>query len=104
MNSSFKNEENLKTKVPATNQYKHYSCKKGFVQCKQDLYCVSRRFVCDGIYDCHDKSDEESCENTYFQKYSCDKNSTKIPYFLICDGINDCQDKSDEENCGELKD
>lgn len=91
---------NLSIKVPTIEYLNNASCRRGYFQCKTDLYCISKRFVCDEIYDCFDKSDEEGCKNLEHEKYECDNSTKKIPYFLICDGIYDCVDGSDEKTCG----
>lgn len=79
----------------------HYSvCHKGFFQCEIDLFCISLRFRCDGIYDCYDKTDEENCDNHVIEKFKCDNDSKIISFTLVCDEIYDCQDKTDEINCG----
>lgn len=99
----FLNLDNIELKIPMVENISFSNCGKGFFQCKQDLYCISMRFICDGINDCDDKTDEKECKNYKLEKYECDKNSTKIPYFLVCDGIHDCQDKSDEKNCSSFR-
>lgn len=75
-------------------------CKANFFQCKNDHFCVSMRYVCDGIFDCYDKTDEENCQNDMVDKFLCDDDTRSIHYTLVCDGIPDCQDKTDEIPCG----
>lgn len=96
---AFRKIDNLKPKVPKLHDNPSTKCEKGFFQCEIDLYCISKRFVCDGINDCWDKTDEKDCKNLVMEKFECDSRSKRIPYFLLCDGIHDCSDKSDEEYC-----
>lgn len=76
------------------------NCGVDHFQCKRDSYCISIRFVCDGINDCKDKSDELECNKIKLESYYCDKGSKEIAYLLVCDGILDCLDESDEHYCG----
>ncbi|CAD5126851.1 DgyrCDS14881 [Dimorphilus gyrociliatus] len=89
------------------NQFAFHSCLTeqmlfDKIICESEIsqYCISNIYLCDGVYDCFDKSDETNCSspmnNLYFK---CDNGTKLLNYVLICDKFNDCKDKSDEKNC-----
>lgn len=66
----------------------------------QDLFCINIKYLCDGFYDCYDKSDEMNCpENSTLNRFLCNDHSQLIGTQLVCDFIKDCKDGSDEIDC-----
>ena len=57
--------------------------------------CIKIQFLCDGVSDCRDKTDEKFCS---CKRYKCE-NSRCISHSLVCDGENNCGDWSDESRC-----
>lgn len=71
--------------------------------CRPDQYkctngkCVSRKAVCNGTYECMDRSDEANCPNCPIR---CESDGVCIwGVWHRCNGIFDCDDLSDEMNC-----
>ncbi|KAI0232930.1 hypothetical protein LSAT2_016795 [Lamellibrachia satsuma] len=62
--------------------------------------CISADFVCDGVNDCLDNSDELGCDCTSSNRrlFQCD-NGKCISMSLYCDFRDDCGDLSDEKHC-----
>ena len=55
---------------------------------------VPNAYICDGLAQCADESDEKDCPT----RFSCDAKDGKIsvPEEKKCDGVEDCKDGDDE--------
>ena len=70
--------------------------------------CILRTYICDGIFDCLDQSDEQDCDYVKFINhtsrvcvdlyYHC-RPEECILRDQQCDGKADCNDSSDELDC-----
>jgi len=69
---------------------------------------VDRYLICNGVYDCRDRSDESGCACPFYRfkcncyEVGCPSAQGCIEAVLKCDGKNDCGDWSDESNCNRL--
>ena len=70
----------------------HFTCASGIPD------CIPLTWMCDGLPECGDKSDEENCPRCSAGKFHCD-NGQCISYREHCDGIPQCSDESDEKMC-----
>ena len=55
-------------------------------------------FRCNGVNNCEDNSDEESCEKFECQLDEFQCNTSCIPMAWVCDNVIDCADGTDESN------
>lgn len=68
--------------------------------------CVWKEFVCDGVAQCPDDSDEKMCQTTKVARrslcgrgmYTC-SDGLCIPRTYLCDKVPDCADGGDEVGC-----
>lgn len=71
------------------------------IHCNTGLICMDWRQVCDGILQCEDGSDEETCYLLEFSQCSSNEfqcnNGMCIAKEFLFDGTADCLDKSDEQ-------
>jgi hypothetical protein len=75
------------------------------VECKEEEYscdtaktCLNMSYVCDGIPQCIDQSDERNCKyECKIGEFKCHSGHKCIPITYLCDGHVDCEDSSDEQ-------
>nr|XP_015192842.1 PREDICTED: suppressor of tumorigenicity 14 protein [Lepisosteus oculatus] len=73
------------------------ACEKDQLQCKNSL-CKPKFWMCDGVNDCGDNSDEAACE-CKSGEIKC-RNGKCLSEKKKCDGSDDCGDGTDESECG----
>lgn len=69
------------------------------MSCVDQSTCVLKKKLCDGKFDCKDRSDEGDCARCMPPLLKCSKGKRCIGEAAVCNGIADCEDNSDEENC-----
>lgn len=74
----------------------------GEFKCLKDGFFINLKYVCDGFFDCFDKSDEKNCSKSNDSYFLCHDKSKLIGIQLVCDFVYDCPDDSDELHCGLL--
>lgn len=76
-------------------------CPASSFTCKTEDECIEHKYVCDGVPDCTDGSDEEKTSDGPCPKrceLMCD-GSRCIEKHQICDAVADCDDEQDEISC-----
>ena len=95
-----------------------FTCDRNkFFKCELYNECILSSYICDGIVDCRDKSDETNClDNCYNTNINCTTNCNIkscgcgslyfrclsgdcVPFTLRCNGFTECFDASDELSC-----
>ena len=56
-------------------------CKPGYHKCDDGLQCIKEERVCNGIHNCHDKSDEKQCSK-YIIMLNLEKEITLLQHEL----------------------
>ena len=76
----------------------------GMFKCK-DTYCIPLFTVCDGVYDCPDKGDENNCEVFSCPGYlKCNVDNVCVNLLDVCDDIIHCKfSKDDEAHCYQVR-
>lgn len=77
---------------PPTCSPDQFTCATG------EIDCIPMVWRCDGLPECDDQSDEDSCPICSASQFQCEKGQC-IDAHLRCNGEIDCQDKSDEADC-----
>ncbi|XP_072175881.1 uncharacterized protein [Diadema setosum] len=71
-----------------------------YFNCSNGGQRVANSSVCDGHFDCDDRSDESNaiCAVNSATHFACPE-GLRVPHSWICDGFQDCLDGEDETNC-----
>ena len=74
---------------------------RGMYWCSEGQLCVPVYVVCNGVYDCPDGQDEDSCDGyTCPGYYRCRQSRICLRAEQVCDGYYQCPEQDDEWYCG----
>ncbi len=65
-------------------------CSAGYQRCDDGLQCISEDLVCDGIYNCRDKSDEKQCGKLIQTRAIIQSQQIHQPNATCCNIIKEC--------------
>ena len=75
--------------------------------CRDGSTFIAKEYVCNGIIECRDESDEDNCIASACKGFWCATDNQCIRTSWRCDDAVDCSDGSDEDycdgNCSEIK-
>lgn len=75
-------------------------CREDQFACDSDQ-CIPHGWICDGVGDCADNTDEASCA-ACGGGFKCDDNKC-LNKSRVCNGVRDCADGEDERHCVRLQ-
>lgn len=97
------------TCVPDSNHTISSVCPPNTFQCAHKKHCIPTGYLCDGVDNCNDGSDESDQPGGPCENIPCGENYVKcdkscIPKQWTCDGEKDCLDGMDEDpvECSKL--
>nr|XP_006813017.1 PREDICTED: uncharacterized protein LOC102803992 [Saccoglossus kowalevskii] len=74
-------------------------CPADYFRCNTSGECILKEYICDGIPDCKDTSDEFQCDTVCSDdSFTCDSGQC-ISLSFYCDFTPQCEDGSDEYEC-----
>ncbi|XP_059169927.1 LDL receptor repeat-containing protein egg-1-like [Physella acuta] len=74
-------------------------CGSNQFACYDQKQCVSESLVCNNVNDCHDGSDEATCNSCQENQWMCSGVMKCVPKSARCNKTSECSDNSDEQNC-----
>uniref|UniRef100_A0A915CAZ8 Uncharacterized protein n=1 Tax=Parascaris univalens TaxID=6257 RepID=A0A915CAZ8_PARUN len=80
----------------------HSNCSDSQILCGgSNPSCISRLYLCDGIRQCSDQTDELNCPQRICSRdqFQCHGKNKCLPAMSVCNGISECEDASDENYC-----
>ena len=76
-------------------------CPPTHIQCPNDRHCLPVFVLCNGVWDCPGKEDEDGCEEYQCPGYyRCRSSRVCLHPEYVCDGMAHCPQRDDELLCG----